>query len=131
MSAGPTVKLSSIVTASSANAVRRSSSESNMWRQSVRVSVVMGEAKAPPSAEKSASTAKGACERTAKRRAMRTASVNTRGRPCERRLPSNVGRVRNTVSNARSQASGRRSHGRRAISSSSATGVASTAASTT
>ncbi len=52
MIAGPTVKLSSMVTASSAKAVRRSSSRSKRWRQSVRVSVVRGEAKAPAQARR-------------------------------------------------------------------------------
>src|SRR5665213_1035266 len=45
--AGPMVKFTSIVTASSANAVLRSSSRSKRWRQKVRVRVVIGEAKAP------------------------------------------------------------------------------------
>src|SRR5579871_3706492 len=51
----------------------------------------------------------------AKNIAIRMASFNKKGRPCVRRLPSNEGRVRNTVNNASSQASGRRSHGSGAI----------------
>jgi hypothetical protein len=47
MIAGPAVKLISIVTASSAKAVRRSSSRSNFCRHTARVSVVIGVAKAP------------------------------------------------------------------------------------
>ena len=57
MSAGPSVKLTSMVTASSAKAVRRSSSRSKRWRHIVRVSVVMGVAKAPASAAKAATAA--------------------------------------------------------------------------
>ena len=59
MIAGPSVKLISIATASSANAVRRSSSESKRWRQIVRVSVVIGEANAPASPANTAMAAKG------------------------------------------------------------------------
>ena len=59
MIAGPRVKLSSMVTASSANAVRRSSSRSNRCRHMVRVTVVMGEAKIPATAAHTTTTAKG------------------------------------------------------------------------
>ncbi len=46
-SAGPSVKLNSIITESTAKASRRSSSWSKRCRQSVRVSTVIGAAKRP------------------------------------------------------------------------------------
>ena len=48
-----------MVTASSEKAVRRSSSESKRWRQMVRVSVVIGEAKIPAAIAQPLIAAKG------------------------------------------------------------------------